>query len=144
MSVSEFWEKARLCFEEAFSNGNLAGLDEFCDPKMVFSNPALAECRGLEAFKQMVLAARQSFTDIRHEYQETVVEGNTIATRFVFHATHTGPLLLAPVKATGKRLSWNGILFVHVKNGTVIEMFEVSNYIGLLQQLGIMQNQALV
>jgi predicted ester cyclase len=51
---------------------------------------------------------------------------------------HTGVSPTVPVPPTGKEVVMKGGLFVHLKNGKIVEVFEYKEYLGLLQQLGVM------
>ena len=138
MATREFWKQALLSAQEAFSRGNLDTLDEFYSPDVVFNNPAFPPIKGLNTFKQLVSGSRNSFSDIWYEDEEMIVDGDRMATRFTFHAKTAGSLDWLPVAdiPIGKEVSWKAMIFLHAKKNKIIEVFEVSNYLGLIRQLG--------
>ena len=133
----EFWEKAILSSQEAFSEGKLDAMDEFYSPDVVFNNIAFPPFKGLNAFKQAALDTRDTFSDIWYENEEMIIDGDRMATRFTFHAKTTGPLHWLPVDdiPIGKEVYWKAAIFCHAKNGKIVEVIEVSNYLILIQQL---------
>ena len=138
MVTREFWKQALLSSQEAFSKGKLDALDEFYSPDVVFNNPAFPPVKGLKTFKRLVLEARNSFSDIWYEDEEIIIDGDHLANRFTFHAKTAGPLDWLPVAdiPIGKEVFWKAVIFCHAKNDKIEEVFEVSNYLGLIRQLG--------
>jgi predicted ester cyclase len=60
--------------------------------------------------------------------------GDKVVTRKTFHGTHTGQFLgLAP---TGHKASWDVIDIVRIKDGKMVEHWDVTDVFGLLMQLG--------
>ena len=50
---------------------------------------------------------------------------------------HTGVSPSLPIPPTGKDLTLQGCVVVHIREGKVVEEFEYSDYLGYLQQLGV-------
>jgi predicted ester cyclase len=139
MSVKEIMEKERWATEEGFLKGNFNALDEaeVFDPNAVFHIPPFPDIKGLEAFKQFCMGLRQLLTDIRWNWDEVIIEGNTAVQRFTVRAKHTGTAPMFSAPPTGKEVVAEGCAFYHVKNGKIVEFIEYSNYLGFFQQLGI-------
>ena len=139
MSMKEIMEKERWATEEGFLKGNFNAMDEsgVFDTNAVFHIPPFPDLKGLEAFKQFCSGARQLLTDIQWSWDEVILKGNTAVQRFTVRGKNTGtsPMFAAP--PTGKEIVVEGCAFYHVKNGRIVEFIEFSNYLGLLQQLGI-------
>ncbi len=123
--------------EEAWCKGNLDALDEAFAPDVIWHAPPFPDLKGLEAYKQHILAARQAFTDIQFDWEEMVGEGNTIACRYTMRMKHTGVVSKFPAPPTGKELALRGSTFLHLKKGKVVEQFDYNDYLGLAQQLGL-------
>ena len=144
MATREFWEQALLTIKEAFSKGRLETLDEFYSPDVVFNNAAFPPLNGLNIFKQLVLESRNSFSDIWYEEdEEIVIDGDRMATRFTFHAKTAGPLDWLPVDdiPIGKEVFWQAMVCFHAKNDKIVEVIEVSNYLGLIRQLNAVSSK---
>jgi predicted ester cyclase len=137
MSIKEIMIKERQATEDAFIRGNLNGMDEVFAADAVFHSPPLLDIKGLEAFKQAIAGFRQVFTNIRWNWDEVISEGNTAVHRYAMRAKHTGANPMFPVPPTGKELVMSGCVVYHLKNGRIFEFIEYFDWLGLLQQLGM-------
>jgi steroid delta-isomerase-like uncharacterized protein len=88
-----------------------------------------------EAFKQMGAMFFSAFSGIEQTIEEQVAEGDTVASRGTWHATHTGDFQGIP--PTGKRvaMTWMGI--DRVAGGKIAEHWAQLDILGILQQLGV-------
>jgi steroid delta-isomerase-like uncharacterized protein len=85
---------------------------------------------------QIVFSAfRQAFPDHDAVVHEMISEGDLVATRKSFTGTHTGDFFKIP--ATGKRATINVIDFVRVRDGKIVEHWNIVDQLGLMQQLGV-------
>jgi len=137
MSLEGLKTKIRWAGEEAWMKGNVDALGEVYAADLVSHRPPLPDVRGLEASKEYIAGARGGYSDIQIVYEEMVGEGNSIAYRYTWRAKHTGQSPTLPIPPTGKEVTLRGCVVVHVANGKVIEEFEYSDYLGFLQQLGV-------
>ena len=74
---------------------------------------------------------------LRISYDEMVGEGDTIAYRYTWQGKHTGLSPSLPIPPTGKEVTLVGCIVVHIADGKIVEEFEYSDYLGFLQQLGV-------
>ena len=139
MSLKEFKAKYRWAVEESYHRGNVDALDKLYEPNAIIHQPPFPDIKGLGAYKQHILEARQAYTDIHFNWEEMVGEGNTMAFRSTWYMKHTGVSKKVPVQPTGKEVVMRGGFFLHLKNGRIVEVFEYKEYLGFLQQLGVMQ-----
>ena len=139
MTIKEIMERERWETEEFIVRGNTNVLDEteVFDKDAVFHIPPFPDLKGLEAFKQSLLMARQVFTDVKWNWDEVIIEGNTAVQRFTMRGKHTGTSPNIPATPTGKEVAIEGCVFYRVKNGKIVEFTEYSNYLGFYQQLGV-------
>ncbi len=112
-------------------------LDAVYAADYVSHKPPFPDTVGLEAVKQSIAATRPAYSDIRGDYTDWVAEGDTIAYRYTMRMKHTGTSPAFPVPPTGKEVTLQGCVVVHVKDGKVIEEWEYSDYLGFLMQLGV-------
>jgi steroid delta-isomerase-like uncharacterized protein len=68
---------------------------------------------------------------------EIVTEGDAAAIRWTWEATHSGVSPSLGIPPTGKRVSMVGCSVFHFKDGKIVEQWEYSDMLGLLQQLGV-------
>jgi len=79
-----------------------------------------------------------AFSDNRVNVDEIIVEGDAEAIRWSWEATHSGvSSSLGGIPATGKRASMVECSVFHFKGGKIVEQWEYSDMLGLLQQLGV-------
>jgi steroid delta-isomerase-like uncharacterized protein len=135
MSTEEDKAIVRRGIEQFANQGNFAAIDELVDRDYVFHAPGLPELRGHEGFTQMVMLQRTAFPDLHFTIEDMIAEGETVVTRFTARGTHRGELMGIP--PTGKQASFPGILISRITNGKIVEEWEISDDLGMLQQLGV-------
>ncbi len=129
--------KFRRIVDEAWNKGNLDSLDELHSASYVEHRPPLPDVTGLDAFKQMVAGAHQTFPDFHITIDELILEGDKLAVRFSWTGTHLGQSQNFPVPPTGKQLIVTGSHILHLEGGNLIEGWQHADNLGLFQQLGL-------
>ena len=137
MSQEEIIGKFRWALDEAWYKGNVDALDEVYAAECVNYQPPFPILNGLEAIKQAIASIRPAYSDIQITYHEWIAEGNAIAFRATMNMRHTGQSPTFPIPPTGKELTLQTCGVFHVKDGKVIEEWDYSDYLGIMQQLGI-------
>jgi steroid delta-isomerase-like uncharacterized protein len=109
-------------FEEVFA-------DDFVDhtpqPNMI---PDKAGVRGLYR------ALRAAFPDFRAEIHWQAADGDLVTTFKTYHGTHEGAFL--GVAPTGRKIHFETVAVMRVRNGRITEHWGVANLFSLMQQLG--------
>ena len=77
---------------------------------------------------------RSGFSDIQWSLEDTVVEENKVAARFIMTGTHNGTFFGVP--PTGKAIGVQAINFYRFSNGLIVEEYGQPDMLGLLQQIG--------
>lgn len=137
MSLEELKAKIRWANEEAWLKGNLDAFDEVYAADYIWHRPPFPDANGLEAVKESIAGMRSAYSDIQIGYIEMIGEGNSIAYRYTLQAKHTGQSPNLPIPPTGKEVTLQGCIVAHIANGKIVEEFEYSDYLGFLQQLGV-------
>jgi predicted ester cyclase len=137
MSLEELKAKIRWAGQEAWMKGNVNALGEVYAADYVCHRPPLPDVRELEESKDYIAASRDAYSDIQLEYEDMIGEGDTIAYRTTWRAKHTGQSPTLPIPPTGKELVLKSCSIVHVVDGKVVEEYELSDYLGFMQQLGV-------
>ncbi len=98
-------------------------------------HPTLRPTLGTKAgFRQLVLATRQAFPDVRVHVENVVVEGDFVAFNDQVEATSQGDFMgIAP---TGKNVRWTEIHLFRVHAGQIVEHWSNFDQLGILKQLG--------
>ena len=92
------------------------------------------EAHSLEGFKQSLPALRQGFPDALFEVADLVAEGDEVAFRLVWNATHQGELFAIP--PTGTRATVTEMHLLRIANPKIVERWGEWDALGLMQQLG--------
>ena len=117
---------ARRIVEEMWNTQNLKVVDEVYSPE--FGG-------GHEATKQFVTTHLTTFPDLHITIQDQIAENDLVATRYVMRGTHQGEF--ADIPPTGKQFTVTGIEMHRFADGKLVELWNVVDVLGMLQQLGV-------
>jgi len=137
MVAEEYKTKVQRLVVEAFTKGNVNGLDELLAPDIVFHSPPSPDVKGLEAFKQDIVNLRNAFSDIQFTFYDMIMEGDKYSARWTFSGTHVGQMPHMPVPPTGKRVTFTALSFNHLANDKIVEQWVYRDIVGLMQQMGV-------
>ncbi|HEX2058070.1 MAG TPA: ester cyclase [Actinomycetota bacterium] len=114
--------------------GNLDAFDDILDPDVVVHAPMGLSTRGPEAEKQVWRDALRAMPDLRHDIQEVFAGDGTLAARAV--VTGTLEHDFAGIEASGRSFRVDQGLFARVRDGKIVEAWEIVDTASLLKQLG--------
>ena len=117
---------ARRIVEEMWNTKNLKVVDEVYSPE--FGG-------GHEATKQFVTANLSAFPDLHNTIEDQIAENDLVVTRYVTSGTHQGEF--ANIPPTGKQFTVTGIEMHRFADGKLVELWNVLDMLGALQQLGV-------
>ena len=123
--------------KEVWLKGNLDAFNEIYASDYVWHRPPFPDVNGLVALKESVSRMRSVYSEIQIFYEEMIGEGSSIAYRYRMHAKHTGHSPTLRIQPTGKDVTLQGCVVVHIADGKIVEEFEFSDNLGFLQQLGV-------
>ena len=92
----------------------------------------------LEGWKGVVRDNHSAFSNFKVEILMQVAEGDRVATRWCFAATHTGDYMGHP--PTGKHAVWTGIQIDRFENGKIVESWVDWDKFRLFQALGFLDS----
>jgi predicted ester cyclase len=134
----------RRWFDEVWNQGNESTIDELFGPDGVIwgvGRPELAS-RGPAEFKAFYGALRGACPDIHITLEQVVQEGDTAFARWTATMTHTGEGLgIAP---TSKKLKLCGMSALKVRDGRIVEGWNVWDQVGMARELGVLEGHAAV
>lgn len=90
----------------------------------------------LPGIRQFYEALWNAFPDGRLVIEDSIAEGERLAARYSFAATHKAEFLGIP--ATGRRVSLKGMTFLRFGRGKCIERWNTLDGLDMLAQLGVM------
>ena len=118
----------------AGDEGDLDAFDDFLHPDVVVHAPMGLSTEGPDAEKAVWRDALRAMPDLRHDLQEVISLGSTIAARAVVTGTLQGDF--AGISANGKSFQTDQGLFAHVREDKIVEAWEIVDTASLLRQLG--------
>ena len=115
--------------------------DELFGPGYAHHDPSTPDVgRGPESEKKRATLYRTAFPDIRLNIEDIIAEGETVMARWSCLGTHKGdPSGIAP---TGKQFNISGVSIARFANGKMAEGWVNWDALGLMQQLGVVPEQA--
>ena len=123
-------------FEEVWNKGSARAIDELLAPDVRLyglGEPMI----GPAAFKPFHTAYRAAFPDIGICIEDVVAEGDMVAVRWSAAGTHSAATL--GFDATNKRATFDGMSIVRVRNGQIVEGWNVFDQLGMMKQLGVVK-----
>jgi steroid delta-isomerase-like uncharacterized protein len=120
-------ERAR----QAWNRGNRDNYLELYDPRIAMHGAA----QGLAEVRRYYEGIWRAFPDAQLTYDDMLAERDRLVIRFRMTGTHAGELMGIP--PTGKAITLSGITIMRFANGKVVERWSQSDFLGLLQQLGV-------
>jgi steroid delta-isomerase-like uncharacterized protein len=129
----------RQWFDEVWNTGRESAIDE------LMANGGLVHGLGEDlvgpaGFKPFHRAFRDAFPDMIVHLDQVIAEGDTVAARWTATGTHRGDGL--GFAATGRPVSFTGMVFARIADGKLVEGWNSMDQLGMMQQLGIVDRPA--
>lgn len=125
----------RRVFDELYNQGNLDVADEIYSAEYIWRNVSGPDVHGAEGMKEHVAMVRSGFPDIMITAEDMIAEGDKVVTRWTIVATHKGEF--GGIPPSDVQVKFTGILISRIADGKVVEDWENSDVLGLMQQLGV-------
>ena len=127
---------ARRLASEVFGKGDMKSFDELLADGYVNHNIPVPGVPGTKAgFRDLVLATRQAFPDVKVRVEDVIAEGDFVVFHDTVTATSRGEFFGVP--PNGKTLDWTEIHFLRVADGKIIEHWTNFDQVRILRQLGV-------
>ena len=113
--------------------GNFDAFDEFLHPDVVVHAPLGLSTASVDHEKAVWRDALAAMPDLRHDVQEVVVDGEIEMARVV--VTGTMAASFAGVEGSGRSFRIDQAVITHLRNGKVIEAWEIADIAALRAQV---------
>jgi steroid delta-isomerase-like uncharacterized protein len=122
---------------DLFQTGNLDAVDEILSPNFVIHSSDVPESmrKGRDGARRLVAASNRAFPDRKITHHDVLAQGDKVMIRWSLTGTHQGDLFGIP--ATGKTISTTGFDLFRIENGTIAEMWQNQDVMGMMNQLGL-------
>jgi steroid delta-isomerase-like uncharacterized protein len=133
MSTEENMALVCRVYQDAFNKGNLEAIDEVTSANYVchFMQTEF----GREGLKRNVVALRAAFPDLQVTVEDISAMGDRVTHRYTIRGTHQGMFMGVP--ATGKQVTFTGIMISRCTGSQVVEDWECTDMPHVMQQLGL-------
>ena len=135
MSIEQNKHTMHRVFEDVLSEGNLEIVPELIASEYRYQSPLGLEAGGPEGFRNMVVAFRTAFPDLRCVIDDILAEDDHVALHYTMSGTFQGKF--AGIQPTGKQFSLPGSIFVRLIDGKEAEAFGFYDTLSFYQQLGV-------
>ena len=126
----------RRLYDEVWNKRRLEVANELISPSHALQDPHLTgSAVGPEAYKRVVTQFLAGFPDLRFTVDDIVSEKDKVAVSWTISGTQKREFRGIP--ATNKEVSVDGITINHVANGKIIDSCVSMDYLGMMQQLGV-------
>jgi steroid delta-isomerase-like uncharacterized protein len=119
-----------------YENGAVGSLDhELIAEDLIYHGTIVPDFQGREPFIHVLNGFRSAFPGFTTEIKDMIAEGDRVAVHHVHRGTHAGDFNGIP--ATGRPIAVTGIEIVRVHDGQIAEFWHLDDFLGLMQQLGV-------
>jgi steroid delta-isomerase-like uncharacterized protein len=127
-------------FYEAFGTGDIDAALSACADDLEIIDPGMGQVRGRDRFREYLETFKRAMPDARAIVEQTVEADDTVAVEGRFTGTHTGPLATddGDVEPTGATVDLRFADVSRVRDGKIVAYHTYYDQLGLLRQLGLM------
>jgi steroid delta-isomerase-like uncharacterized protein len=129
-------ERLLRAWVEAADAGRLDAFEDYLHPDVVVHAPLGLSTKGIDEERAVWRDALSAMPDIRHTIQDVVASGTTVAARVLVTGTHDGDF--GGIPRTARSFSFDQVLFAHLRDGKIVELWEVIDSAAMLTQLGVL------
>ena len=124
ISTEENKKLVHRFFDERWNRGNFDVYDEMLAPNL-----------DIKAEKEWARSMYATFGNMKFTILDMIAEEDQVAMHWRVDATHQGDYL--GVAATGKSVTYQGIAWLRIANGKIVEDTAYWDNLSILQQLGV-------
>ena len=124
--------------EEVQSRGNFAVFEELFADDFVDHTPQPNMTPNKDGVRDLYHRLRAAFPDFRADIHWQAAEGELVTTYKTYHGTHEGMFL--GVAPTGRKIQFETVDVMRVRNGKITDHWGVANLFSLMQQLGALNS----
>jgi steroid delta-isomerase-like uncharacterized protein len=134
-------EENKAVVRRFYADGATGASDErLIAPDIAYHGPPfIGEIHGRDGFRQVLAGFRNAFPGFETTIEDLVAEGDKVTVRHTHHATHQGEFNGIP--PTGRQVAVSGIEILRLRDGQIVEFWHLDDFLGLLQQLGVVPAQ---
>ena len=121
--------------EEVQGGGNFAVFDELFADDFLDHTPQPGRTPDKAGARELYKVLRAAFPDFHAEIHWQLADGDRVTTYKTYHGTHLGEFF--GVVPTGRKVQFETVDVMGVRDGQIAEHWGVANLFSLMQQLGV-------
>jgi predicted ester cyclase len=121
-----------LAVSIAILEGRCDDLDNLLDENFTYTGDGFVFTK--DEYIGFMQEMKAAFSNLKMEFPNIVVDGDTASIRFVSTALNTGKFMGAP--ANRRNLEIHGIFIRKVKDGLVMQEWQTTDLLGVMKQIG--------
>ena len=123
----------KVFFDELLNNANLDAIIKFVDSGVKVHKTFPWQREGEKAFYDTVEVFKLGFPDLKIKFDDILGDGDKVMCKFTVTGTHKESFLNIP--ATGKKIEYEEVNIVRLRDEKIIEHWAVADIYSLLQKL---------
>jgi len=120
--------------EDLFNRRDPTAVDRYVSAAYTLRTAEEGAPSGRETIRAYIAAYLTGFPDLHISIDQLLAVGDKVVGVFTFTGTHKGDLF--GVAPTGRTISVRQMAIYRVESGQVVEEWEISDQLGLMQQIG--------
>ncbi|HXA46687.1 MAG TPA: ester cyclase [Burkholderiaceae bacterium] len=129
-NIAENKNLVRKFYEECINIADLDSLRKLISDDFVVSPGE----KGADDFVNSIAAVLSGFPNVQFQIDDLFAEGDRVAVRWIFHATHNGTF--SGVTASNAQVTQTGNVIFQIGHGKITRAWAQVDRLGLLQQIG--------
>jgi len=130
-------------YRELNNTNAVDALGEVLAPQFVAHEMLPNVPRTPEGAKMLHQGNLSVFPDLQTRTDDLFAEGDLVVERWTMTCHHTGaPFFIGNLPASGKKIEVSGINTYRIANGKIVETWANMDFMGVLQQIGLMPAQS--
>ena len=125
--------------EELQGEGNFELFDELFADDFLDHTPQPGRTPDKDGARALYHVLRAAFPDFHAEIHWQAADGDLVTTYKTYHGTYEGDFLGVP--ATGRKIHFETVDAMRVRDGRIVEHWGVANLFSLMQQLGALPTE---
>jgi len=133
---------ARRYYDEILNQGKKEVIDELMSQDFLFTISTQSEpFHGPQGFKQMVDYIHTAWPDVHITVEHLLADGDTVVGHWTGSGTHRGIMyntVMGDIPPTNRRFTIDGMTWLTIRNGKIVESLANEDTLGMLLQLGVL------
>jgi len=131
-------ERMRRLFDQGWTEGNLAVVDEIVDEQFVFTRGGVVQEGGPGLYRDLIRSTREMFPDMAYSLDDVIVgdDGATVVIRWTMTGTHEGAY--QGIDPTGQTIEMEGLEINTFEDGHLVETCTHPHWEGFLEDVGVL------